>query len=164
MRKLTVFLFVVLLSASCNLLSRSRGEDSAAALAAVARAHDAYVAAINANKAEVWLAALGDDVVYMVPNRPAIVGKADVGSWVGRYLNESTTHWTKATQDLVVSGDWAFGRYIYTVSDDVVVRDPETDGGGTANESGWGFVVYHRDADGVWRVARDGWGSYHQGR
>lgn len=161
-RSLATLLVLVAVSvvsaASCRFLSRSTGEDAVAQREAVTRTHDAYVAAINANTLDVWLTALSDDVVYMVPNRAAIVGKANVGSWVALYLEEAATHWTKQVQDLVVAGDWAFARYVYAVSDTAMVMDPSVDGGGTASDSGWGFIVYHREA-GVWRVARDGWSS-----
>jgi ketosteroid isomerase-like protein len=143
----------------CRSGSSSTREDPAAALAAVRAAHDAYVAAINTNKLDRWLAALSDEVVYLVPSRAAIVGKKAAGEWAAAYLAENTTHWTKTVDDFVVSGDWAIGRYAYAVSDTVVIRDPEVEGGGTANDSGWGLIVYHRDADGAWRVARDAWGS-----
>lgn len=28
-------------------------------------------------------------------------------------------------------------------------------------DTGGGLAIYHRDADGVWRVARDSWGPDH---
>lgn len=145
-------------SAGCGFGSRQKGEDPAATRAAVQQAHDAYVAAINANTVEQWVATLGDDVVYLVPNQPAIVGREAAAAWASRYLHEVTTRWTKTVQDMQVSGDWAIARYTYTASDSVIIRDPETEGGGTANDSGWGLVVYHRER-GQWRVARDAWGS-----
>ena len=152
-------LVVATLSAiSCGFGSR-KTEDATATIETVKKAHDAYVAAINTNKVDLWLETLDDDVVYLVPNQAALVGKDAVGEWVRRYLREVTTRWTKSVQDVQVSGDWALGRYIYTASDSVVIHDPETEGGGTANDSGWGLVVYHRDRRGVWRVARDAWGS-----
>jgi ketosteroid isomerase-like protein len=156
MRHFSVALVALLVCASC------RGSGRNAAVSAepeVRKAHDQYVAAINSNRLDSWLGTLDDDVVYLVPNRPAIVGKESVGSWAAEYLDGNTTHWTKSVQDLVVSGDWAFARYTYSVSDTAVVRDTSVDGGGTANDSGWGFVVYHHGGDGAWRVARDGWGS-----
>lgn len=159
MRSLTPILILTLLVSGCGFGSRGKKDDPVATRAAVRQAHAAYVSAINANTVELWLGSLSEDVVYFVPNRRAVVGKPAIGEWVGRYLQEVTTRWTKPVDDFTVSGDWAFGRYTYTASDSVIIRDPETEGGGTANDSGWGFVVYHRDADGVWRVARDGWGS-----
>ena len=160
---MTCIRFVLLCAAtlcvvSCGFGSR-KTEDATATIDTVKKAHDAYVAAINTNKVDLWLETLGDDVVYLVPNQAALVGKAAVGEWVRRYLQEVATRWTKSVQEVQVSGDWALGRYIYTASDSVIIHDPETEGGGTANDSGWGLVVYHRDAHGAWRVARDGWGS-----
>jgi ketosteroid isomerase-like protein len=154
----TVLFLLVLVGAGAACRSRSSA-DPQTTLAAVSRAHEAYVAAINSNKTDRWLASLTDDVELLVPNRPAIVGKAAVGAWTATYLQEVTTHWTKPVQGFIVSGEWAFGRYAYTASDSVVIHDPETEGGGTANDSGWGLIVYHHDADGAWRVARDAWAS-----
>ena len=58
-------------------------------------------------------------------------------------------------QEFVVSGEWAFERYSYTSTDTPV------GGGAPMVDTGWGFAVYHHDADGKWRVARDAWGSDH---
>lgn len=165
MRRL-LFLFCVLASASACGWFGSRGarENPSEVRAAIQRAHDGYVSAINTNRVESWLPTLDDEVVYFVPSQPAIVGKGAVGQWVTRYLHEVTTTWTKSLVDLQVTGDWAVGRYTYTASDSIIIRDPETEGGGTANDSGWGLVVYHKGDDGTWRVARDAWGSDRPGR
>jgi len=159
MRRLLIVLTLVATLAGCGFGSRRSREDPEATLAAIRSAHEAYVEAINSNQVNTWLNSLSDDVVYFVPNQQALVGKEAVGTWATRYLREVTTHWTKPVQEFTVAGDWAFGRYVYTASDSVVIRDPETDGGGTANDSGWGLLVYHRDRDGRWMVARDAWGS-----
>ncbi|HUR34459.1 MAG TPA: nuclear transport factor 2 family protein [Vicinamibacterales bacterium] len=159
MRKILLLLLLTTACAACSFGSRAGRDDPARTLAAVRAAHDAYVESINTNKAERWLAAVDEDAVFFVPNQQAIVGKDAVGVWITRYLQEVRTHWNKSVQDFVVSGEWAFGRYEYTAADSVVIHDPETEGGGTANDSGWGLVVYHRGGDGQWRVARDAWGS-----
>ena len=159
MRRLLIVLTLVATLAGCGFGARRSREDPEATLAAIRSAHEAYVAAINSNTVNTWLDSLSDDVVYFVPNQHALVGKEAVAVWATRYLQEVTTHWTKPVQEFTVAGDWAFGRYVYTASDSVVIRDPETDGGGTANDSGWGLLVYHREGDGRWRVARDAWGS-----
>lgn len=144
---------------ACSFGSKPKPDEAAATLQAITSAHSSYVAAINTNKVDLWSSTLADDVVYLVPNQQALVGKAAVVAWVRRYLQEVTTKWTKTVQDVQVSGDWATARYTYTASDSVVIRDPETDGGGTANDSGWGLVIYHRDNNGSWQVSRDAWGS-----
>ena len=156
--RVAILVAALLSAVACGFGSRTK-EDLSATIDTVRKAHEGYVAAINTNNADAWLATLGDDVVYMVPNQQALVGKDAVGAWVRRYLQEVTTRWTKSVQDVQVTGDWAVGRYVYTASDSVVIHDPETEGGGTANDSGWGLVVYHRDGQGGWRVVRDAWGS-----
>jgi ketosteroid isomerase-like protein len=156
---LVLLALAALLATSCGFGSRNRGSDPAETLAAARAAHDSYVAAINANRLDEWMAALTDDVVYLVPNHEPIVGKPNVGAWAAGYLDESSTHWTKSTQDLQVSGDWAFAWYVYSVSDTLVIKDSSVDGGGTSNDTGWGLVIYRRGPDGAWRVARDAWGS-----
>jgi hypothetical protein len=60
-----------------------------------------------------------------------------------------TTHWDKTSQEFVVSGEWAFERYSYKSTD-----TPKA-GGANVIDTGWGLVIYHHDADGRWRVARD---------
>lgn len=148
---------LIVTASGCNW--RRSQPDAAAAAEAVKRAHTAYVDGMNSNKVDVWLSSLSDDVVYFVPNRKAVTGKAAVGEWVASYLQEVTTRWNKPMDDLQVTGEWAIGRYTFTASDSIIIRDPETEGGGTANDSGWGLVVYHREGDGVWRVVRDAWGT-----
>ena len=158
--RLLLLACVALVASGCGLFgSRTSRENPSEVRAAIQRAHDGYVAAINTNRADRWLTTLDDEVTYLVPNQPAIVGKVAVGTWVSRYLHEVTTVWTKTIVDLQVAGEWAVARYTYTASDSIVIRDPETEGGGTANDSGWGLAVYHRSGDGTWRVARDAWGS-----
>ena len=97
-RRLTcaVALLAIVGSMACGFGSRRSAEDPAAVRAAVQRAHEGYVEAINSNKVEQWSAALADDVVYLVPNQHAIVGKDAVSAWAARYLQEVTTHWTKS--------------------------------------------------------------------
>lgn len=156
---LALALAATLLGTGCGWGSRSSSDAPAGSEDALHRAHDAYVAAINKNAIDQWVASLADDVVFLVPNQAAIVGKEAVGAWASRYLQEVTTQWTKPVEEWQISGPWAFGRYVYTVSDSAIVRDPSTEGGGTANDSGWGLIVYRRADDGRWLVAREAWGS-----
>ncbi|MEO7653526.1 MAG: hypothetical protein ABIZ80_23965 [Bryobacteraceae bacterium] len=69
------------------------------------------------------------------------------------YLGAYTTHWDKTLQEFKVAGEWAFERYSYKSTD-----TPKA-GGPVVQVTGWGLVIYHRDADGRWRVARDAFGT-----
>jgi tryptophan-rich sensory protein len=117
--------------------------------------HQAYVAAINSNNLDAVLGMLTDDVVFMPPNDTPRIGKRAVRPWIAAYLRTYRTHWDKPVQEFVVSGDWAFERYAYTST------GTPLQGGAPRVDTGWGFVVYHHDDDGNWRVARDAWGSDH---
>ena len=129
--------------------------DSAARDSAAHRAHANYVRVINSNNTDSLAAMLTDDVVFLAANEKPMVGKAAVRAWVDGYYKAFHTTWDKPVQEFVVSGDYAFERYSYTSTDTPV------GGGKPVVDTGWGFVVYHRDADGVWRVARDAFGPDH---
>ena len=116
-------------------------------------AHKAYVDAINSNTTDTLMAVLTDDVVYQAPHEPEIVGRAAVRAWVDGYFGAYKAEWKKTTLDFIVAGDWAFERYAYESTD-----TPKA-GGPAATDKGKGLNVYHHDADGIWRVARDAWSS-----
>jgi len=121
---------------------------------AIARqAHETYVTAINSNNLDSVLAMLTEDVVYLAPHEPALVGKAAVRPWAEGYLKAFRIHWEKASLEFVVAGDWAFERYAYTST------DTPQGGGASVQDTGKGINIYHHDADGKWRVARDAWNS-----
>ena len=138
---------------SCLAGCASSGGGHAARDEAAHRAHEAYVEAINANDLETFLAMLTDDVVFMPPNAPRLVGKEAVREWAAPYLEAYQIHWDKTSLELVVCGDWAFEQYAY------VENDRARDGGPALQDVGKGINIYHLDADGVWRVARDAWSS-----
>ena len=131
------------------------GQETGAPVAALATpaVHEAYTAAINSNDLEKLLAIMTDDVVFMAPNSAPIIGKTAVRPWLEGYIAAYKTYWDKKAVEFVVAGEWAFERYSYTST------DTPRDGGDPIVDTGWGLVIYHHDADGVWRVARDAWGS-----
>lgn len=117
------------------------------------RAHEAYTTAINSNNLDSLAGMFTDDVVFLAAHAPPIVGKAAVRAWAAEYLKAFTTHWEKTSLEFIVSGEWAFERYSYKSTDTPKSR------GSVVTDTGWGLVVYHRDADGKWRVARDAFGT-----
>ncbi|MEO5797904.1 MAG: DUF4440 domain-containing protein [Gemmatimonadales bacterium] len=117
--------------------------------------HEAYVNAINANNIDSLAAMLTEDVVFMTGNLPPVVGKPAAVAWAGGYLKAYKTYWDKPSQEFKVAGDWAIERYSYKSVDTPIA------GGAPMEDTGWGLVLYHHDADGKWRVARDAWGVDH---
>ena len=155
MRPVFGALTLVAFCAACNAPAPQPAANTAATDAAAHQAHDAYVTAINSNNLDSLLGMLTDDVVFLSAHEPVMVGKAAVRPWLEGYLKAFKTHWDKPVQEFVVSGDWAFERYSYKSTDTPLA------GGAVVEDTGWGLVIYHRDADGKWRVARDAWGPDH---
>lgn len=116
-------------------------------------AHAAYVEAINSNDLDQLMEMMTDDVVFLAPNTPIMVGKAAVFPWCEGYLAAYTLHWEKHPEEFILAGEWAIELYSYESAD-----EPK-DGGPVPRDTGKGINVYHHDADGRWRVARDAWNS-----
>ena len=115
-------------------------------------AHSHYTDAINSNNLDSLMGMMTEDVVFLAAHSPPIVGKAAVRAWAAGYYDAFTTRWEKKNEEFVVAGAWAFERYSYTSTD-----TPKA-GGEPTIDTGWGLVLYHHDADGKWRVARDAFG------
>ena len=120
---------------------------------ALARAHEDYLVAINANDLEAVLAMLTDDAIYLPPHEPAVAGKEAIRPWLDGYFTAYRTHWEKETLELVAAGDWAMEYASERV------RDVPVDGGEALEDVAKGIIVYRRQADGTWKVARDIWNS-----
>ena len=152
---------LVLLAAGCTAPSSSAKvattsvADSAGRDSAAHRAHENYVRVINSNNIDSLASMMTEDVVFLAANAPPMVGKPAVRAWADDYLKAFRTKWDKPVQEFIVSGDYAFERYHYTSTDTPV------GGGKNVVDTGWGLVVYHRDSDGTWRVARDAFGPDH---
>jgi ketosteroid isomerase-like protein len=164
MPRALAFSLLLLVTAGCSAGAPARAEagagvtasDSASRDSAAHRAHANYVRVINSNNADSVASMLTDDVVFLAAGEKPMVGKATVRAWVDDYYKAFHTTWDKPAHEFVVSGDYAFERYSYTSTDTPV------GGGKPVVGTGWGLVVYHRDADGVWRVARDAFGPDHR--
>ena len=155
MRTFLLLLTAGLLSAACGNPASPPAASTAGADSGAHLAHEAYVTAINSNNLDELLGVLTDDVVFLSAHEPAMVGKAAVRPWLEAYLKAFKTHWDKPVQEFIVNGDWAFERYSYKSTDTPVA------GGAVVEDTGWGLVIYHHDADGKWRVARDAFGPDH---
>ena len=112
-------------------------------------AHENYTKAINSNNLDSLLSMMTEDVVFLAAHSAPMIGKAAIRPWAEGYLKAFTTNWVKESEEFIVSGEWAFERYSYKSTD-----TPKA-GGAPVVDTGWGLVIYHRDADGKWRVARD---------
>ena len=159
MRKIIGCFTIAALVAACSAPSsesKPAPADSAAINEAAHHAHENYVRVINSNNIDSLTSMFTDDVIFLAANSKPIIGKAAVREWADGYYKAFHTHWDKPVQEFVISGDYAFERYNYTSTD-----TPITGGAKPVVDTGWGLVIYHRETDGVWRVARDAFGPDH---
>lgn len=145
--------FTLLAGCACSTCADDGASDSRSAQAIVDEAHGRYVTAINTNDVDKIMAVMTDDVVFLPPNGPRMVGKDTIRPWVAGYVEAFDSRWKKTTLESVAFGDWAFEQYSYESA------DTPKGGGETMRDVGKGLIIYHRDNDGVWRVARDAWNS-----
>jgi ketosteroid isomerase-like protein len=154
MPRSAVLCVLLALLAACQPKTQDAGEippiDSAANAAP-----ESYLRAINSNNIDALASMFTDDVVFLDAGSKPIVGKAEVRAWAEDYYKAFRTHWDKPVKEFVVSGEYAFERYEYTSTDTPV------DGGKPIVDTGWGLVIYHREKDGLWKVARDAFGPDH---
>jgi ketosteroid isomerase-like protein len=142
-------------ASTASAMRDSVARDSTARDSAAHRAHENYVRVINSNNIDSLMSMMTDDVVFLAADAKPIVGKAAVRLWADGYYKAFHTKWDKPVREFVVDRDYAFERYDYASTDTPVA------GGKPVVDTGWGLVVYHRDPDGVWRVARDAFGPDH---
>lgn len=94
------------------------------------------------------LASYTDDIVSMPPDRPTIVGKAALRSYYEEaYAQLSIEALAMTPEETHVAGDWAFSRGKF---EETVVPV----GGEPFDVIGKFLFVYHREADGSWKIAR----------
>ena len=153
MRSLLCSLALAASLAACAPAAPPAAPDTAAIETAARAAHDDYVEAINSNNVDTLMGMLTDDVVYLSPHEPVLVGKAAVRAWSEAYFGAYEAKWDKTSEEFTVAGDWAIERYAYKSTD-----TPKA-GGSVVIDTGKGINIYHHDADGVWRIARDAWNS-----
>jgi len=115
-------------------------------------AHHAYTDVINANDLEAFLAMTTEDVVFLPPHGPRIVGQQSLREWATPYLEAYTVNWDKRVLEFtMLSPNHAFEQYSY------VENDTAKDGSHTLEDTGKGVILWERGDDNVWRVARDIW-------
>ena len=139
-------LFTLLLSSPSSAASRET-TDADGAVRAIEGLIDAVEAANNAGDVERWVSYFTADAVYMAPGAPAVTTREGLIE-----VAEAGFRHDAAIQieplEIRVCGDWAFARNEVTgsvtleKSREVVAVDVKQ------------IVVYSRDDDGIWKIAR----------
>jgi uncharacterized protein (TIGR02246 family) len=130
-----------------------RGPD-APAVNALNRLQKQVDSAIIAGDTERYLTFLTDDAVLMPPNGSVVTGKDAIRSW-NQAMSERIRIQAYAPVDdeVIVAGEWAFRR---ATADWTLAP---TAGGEPIRDSAKFIIIYRRQGDGSWKVARDIWNS-----
>ena len=109
----------------------SRSEASTAEAEQAIRAMgDNYAAAINAGDRDKWLSFFADSLVIMPPGQTTMRGRESARAFAGPLFDQFVMRETIVYDEIHVDGDWASGRFHYTLE-----ITPKK-GGTTITESG----------------------------
>ena len=105
-------------------------------------------AANNDGDVDAWVGGFAPDAVYMPPGSPAVTDPAGIRAMAETGFSGATVDITMVPDEIEVHGDWAFARI-------------RVEGSGTTKPDGDPFtvdvkeiVVFERQPDGVWKIAR----------
>lgn len=121
---------------------------------AIDEGHERFLDAMRANDAAALMNVLADDVVFYPPNEKPARGKPAVRTWYQGVIAEATTDEVEVSdRHVAVSGDWGIeqGRYVWKLA--------PVGGGDPFTATGHFIAIWHREADGSWRVTSDIWNS-----
>ncbi len=122
-------------------------------LAAIDKTRDAHVAALIAGDAEACAALFTSDGVQMPPNAPANKGRTIIRSAAQAIIDQYSSQFALAVDEIRVTGDWAFERGGYTIS-----LFPNA-GGPPMQDVGKYIMIYQRESGDTWLIACDIWNS-----
>jgi ketosteroid isomerase-like protein len=104
--------------------------------------------AVNAGDVEAEVDRFTEDGIYMWPDAPAIVGREALTQWFEQRFQLVHVQLGNRSEELVISGNWAFDRGTYTA------WIKPKDGVQIDTVVGKYLNVLRRQPDGSWRVAR----------
>ncbi len=111
------------------------------------------VAAANKGDVDVLVSLWTEDAVRMQPNGPAVIGKEALEAQYRSIFEYVTLEYAVVLEEVVVAGEWGFGRGTYTVT-----ATPRA-GGEPSEDRGKFIDIYRRLPDGTWKYARHIWNS-----
>ncbi len=129
--------------------------DVEADIAAIRGLFEQFDSTATAGLAEEWMSLLSDDVIWMVPNQAALVGKDAVLGRVGPFFSNLNMEHVTGVDEVRVAGDWAYVRGTYSFG-----VTPKA-GGDTTEEVGKIVYILGRQADNSWKITRAIWNANH---
>ena len=120
---------------------------------AIKRVNVDLINAFNAGDASAAVALVMDDAVDLPPNRPAVIGREAIRSFLQSDVDTFTMNFADEIVEVEVAGDLAVVWTNYTVT--LTSKD---DGEQIENNGKW-LKVLKRQPDGSWKFSRNIWNS-----
>lgn len=152
MRLRSRFLFLLLAAAvSCSPKGAEEPVATAADETAIRNMAAEYVASVAAGDFQKFLSFFTDDVVVMPPDSPTLRGMEALTAWAKPFFDQYTMEEDLSYDAIYVQGDRAVGIYTYKS-----LTTPKA-GGAATEESGKGWGMLTRSADGSWKWSHTIW-------
>lgn len=132
----------------------NRGGMSDTDIEVIKSARQAFVKAFNAADLDAFIAPIADDVVFMTHGGPPpVVGKEAVRSNYKEFFERGPfiPNMTVSSEEVVVSGDWAFDRGTWTV-----IRTYKRGVRRERLDSCY-MMIWRRQPEDTWKLARQIW-------
>ena len=120
---------------------------------AIKRVSVDLIDAFNAGDVSAAVALVMDDAVDLPPNRPAVIGKEAIRSFLQSDLDQFSMDFADEIVEIEVAGDLAVIWSNYTVT-----LTPKDDGESIESNGKW-LKVLKRQPDGSWKFSRNIWNS-----
>lgn len=120
---------------------------------AIQRVREQEVTAYSSDDLDHFISTMSDDVVVDPPYYPAVIGREAARSVIATLFERATYDVTYPVEELVVFGDWAFERGVWTS------KITPKDGGEPTEASFGGVQIYRRQSDGSWKITRLIWNT-----
>jgi ketosteroid isomerase-like protein len=121
--------------------------------AAIARAREDWLAAVNADDVDGMVALLAIDGLAFPPHESPLLSLESHRAWHQARVAQFKTKISMSSEELHGAGDLAFDRLSYEIQ-----LTPRT-GGGANDDQGACVWIWRREPDGAWKVARAIWNS-----
>jgi len=151
--RLSIFPLILLLCLTFSCEQQGEKVDVEADIAAIKELWSHYEEAEISGDIDLWISLWTDDGIRMPPNTPAVFGKERIRATVQSFFDRVvdgyyTIEFTVKSEEIGVTGDWAFARGTYTFISSKTEGD-------TIKRTGKYLSILERQADGSWKLARD---------
>jgi len=125
--------------------------DTTADAAAIEAIWPTYANIVEAGDVDAYLELWTDDGIQMPPNEPPVAGKEHIRARFLAVDEQVTLGYNIDNREVVVSGDIAYSRGVFTGT--VTPKD----GGESTHLEGKYMTIFRRQPDGTWEIHRDIW-------